>query len=228
MNSSIWSFPWFTIPVLLFFIAGLGLLLIWPYGGEIIYLNPWRSEPLNTFFRLLTRLGEAPAFVITGLLLLLWRFRFALVFALAGLVITPLSYVLKDQIGTDRPITYFEKEGLREEIVLVPGVELNGGQTSFPSGHTMAAFGLYGTVALLTACSIPWLGLACAWTAILVGISRIFLVQHFLLDVLGGASIGLLVALICWRVNSRIQAKFKLLDAGLFTHLPFPPRAGRN
>ena len=162
-------------------------------------------------------MGEVPAFVGTGLLLLLWRYRYALLFALAGLLVTPLSYLLKDKIGTDRPITYFEKENIRELVVVVPDVDLNGGQTSFPSGHTMAAFALYGVVALTAGRLLPWLGLACAWTAILVGVSRIFLVQHFLLDVLGGAAIGLLLAVLLWRLDQRYAGRFPALNAGLLS-----------
>lgn len=215
MKNGFWAYSWFSIPVLLFFNAGLAMLLFLPYGTEIILLNSWRTEPLNSFFRLCTQLGEVPAFVLLGLLTMTWKYRFSLLIALAGLFISPLSYVLKDQIGTDRPITYFEKAGVRDAVVLVPGVDLNGGQTSFPSGHTMAAFGLYGLLALLTGRALPWLGLAFAWTAILVGFSRIFLVQHFLWDVLGGAAIGLLVAALVWQINERLLKRWPVLDAGI-------------
>jgi len=73
-------------------------------------------------------------------------------------------------------------------------------------------------VALTAGRFVPWLGLACAWTAILVGISRIFLVQHFLIDVLGGAAIGLLLALLLWRFDERFLTKLPILNAGLLRH----------
>lgn len=215
MNKAFWSNPWFLIPVLLFLNAGLLLLLLIPYGYEVLYLNPLRTEPLNTFFRWCTKLGEVPAFVLLGLTSMLWRFRYAFLIALAGLIISPSSYILKDRIGTDRPITYFEKQGIREAVITVPGVPLNGGQTSFPSGHTMAAFGIFGLIAMLSSRRLPWLGLACAWTAILVAISRIFLVQHFLVDVLGGIVFGYAVALLVWGLNQRFFQHWKGLDRGL-------------
>ncbi|MBK6930850.1 MAG: phosphatase PAP2 family protein [Saprospirales bacterium] len=218
MSKDFLASPWFFIPVLLFLNAGLFLLLFLPYGQEILYLNSWRAEPLNTFFRWCTRLGEAPVFVVVGLLALLWRIRYALLIALAGLLISPASYLLKDKIGTDRPITYFEKSGIREAVVTVPGVELNGGQTSFPSGHTMAAFGMFGLVALITGRRIPWLGLACAWSGILVALSRIFLVQHFLIDVLGGTVIGLAIAGLVWSVNRPLNRFGAILDRGLWAN----------
>lgn len=215
MRQNLWSTPWFMIPTLLFLNAGLALLLLIPHGAEILYLNPWRTEPLNTFFRCFTRVGEWPAYVLLGLAGMVWRFRYALLIALAGLIVSPASYVLKDKIGTDRPVTYFEKRGLREAIVVVPGVDLNGGQTSFPSGHTMAAFGLFALAALFVRKQAPWIGAACAWTAMLVAFSRIFLVQHFLVDILGGAVFGLLVAGMVWRINYGIFNRWNALDTGL-------------
>jgi membrane-associated phospholipid phosphatase len=221
MKQAFWSNPWFFIPVLLFLNIGFALLLFVPHGVEIVYLNPFRAEPLNTFFRWTTYLGEASAFVVLGLISMLWRFRYALLLALAGLIISPTSYLLKDQIGTDRPITFFANIGAKDAVVIVPGVTLNGGQTSFPSGHTMAAFGLFGVIALLSGRRRPLIGLACAWTAILVAISRIFLVQHFLVDVLGGALFGLFVAAIVWEINTRWLQQWTGLDKGLL------PQKGR-
>ena len=215
MKGGLWTHPWFLIPVLLFLNAGLAVLLYLPYGAEILLLNPFRAEPLNSFFRFCTHLGEVPAFVFAGFAALFWKYRFALLVALAGAIISPVSYLLKDNFGADRPITYFEKLGLREEVALVPDVDLNGGQTSFPSGHTMAAFGLYALLALMLRPLAPWLGLACAWTAMLVGFSRIFLVQHFLSDVMGGATAGVFVAALVWEIDRRFLRKWPILDKGL-------------
>ena len=122
---------------------------------------------------------------------------------------------MKDQIGTDRPITHFEKAGNREAVVVVPGVDLNGGKTSFPSGHTTAAFGMYGLIALITARRAPWLGVACAWTAILVALSRIFLVQHFLIDVVGGAVLGMSIAWVVGELDRRFFHKWTFFNRGI-------------
>ncbi|MBK9335537.1 MAG: phosphatase PAP2 family protein [Lewinellaceae bacterium] len=207
--------PGFLSRFCFFFNAGLALLLFVLHGVEIIYLNPFRTEPLNTFFRWVTRLGEAPAFVVLGLVSMLWRFRYALLIALAGLIIMPTSYLLKDQIGTARPITYFADHSVSNYVVFVPDVRLHGGQTSFPSGHTMAAFGLFGVIALLGGRRWPLLGLACASTAMLVALSRIFLVQHFLVDVLGGVGRAF-VAAVVWEINTRWLQNHKGLDTGIY------------
>lgn len=209
--------PWFLWPVLAFLAAGVSLLFFLPYGEEILFLNDYRTEPLNTIFRSITKLGEAPVFVVLGLAALFWRFRLSLLIALAGLVISPTSYIAKDKIGVDRPVTYFEKSGRREAVVLVPGEHPNGGQTSFPSGHTMAAFGLYGLLALLLSDRRPWIGLLCAVLAISVAISRVFLVQHFLADILGGSIMGLAVASLVWWLDVRYFQRFGALDRGFLS-----------
>jgi len=215
MKKAFWNNPWFIVPALVFLNIGLALLLFVPYGAEILYLNPFRAEPLNTFFRWVTRAGEAPAFFVLGLIALLWRFRFALLITLAGLIILPTSYVLKDQIGTDRPITFFASIGLKDAVVLVPGEEMNGGQTSFPSGHTTSAFALFGLCAFMVGRRWPLLAFTCFWTAMLVALSRVFLVQHFLADILGGTALGLFVALLVWGIDRQYLQRWAVLDRGL-------------
>lgn len=215
MKQKFWSAPWFFIPVLLFFNIGLLLQLYIPAGQEILHLNPWRSEDLNLFFRNATKLGEPLVFLVIGLLSMLWRFRFAVLFALAGLIITPSSYFLKKLVSKDRPITFFEKNGLRDAVQYDPEIYLNRGRTSFPSGHSMAAFGMYGLLAMFfdRKSFIP--SLICALLAILVAISRVYLVQHFLPDILAGAFLGLsITALVVW-LDQRYFKSIAALNRGL-------------
>ena len=213
---NIWNNPWFTIPVLLFFNAGLLVALFVSYGDEILYLNRIREEPLNSVFRFITTLGEVYPFVMLGVAALFWRYRFALLILLTGLVTQPTVFLLKEKAATDRPITYFKNRGIRQSVVTVPEVDLNTGQTSFPSGHTMAAFGLYSMLTLMAGQRYRKLGLLFATTAILVGVSRIFLVQHFLADILAGAALGLTVSWLIWRLNKLpFSARLSALDKGL-------------
>jgi membrane-associated phospholipid phosphatase len=216
MRRSIWDCPWFIIPVQLFFIAGLAINLVVPHGEEILYLNAWRYEPYNTLFRLATVLGELPLFFLIGIPLLFWSYRYALLIALTGVLTSPIAYITKDQIAKDRPITWFRERGQDTQVVVVPDVFVNSGRTSFPSGHTMAAFGLYSSIAVIAAGRHPRLGLLFALLAILTALSRIFLVQHFLADVLGGAFFGLVVAELARRlVNTAYFRRLRFLDRGL-------------
>ena len=65
------------------------------------------------------------------------------------------------------------------DLHLVPGVQLYA-HFSFPSGHTTAAFCIYGVLAVLSGRPVlQWLFFL---IAALVGISRIYLLQHFMED----------------------------------------------
>lgn len=188
------AYSWFYLPVAIFLLIALVLALTIPYGQEILFFNDLRQEPLNSFFRFVSWWGESWLWFVPGLICLIWRPQVALLIAIAGLIIIPISYVVKDQVGTDRPITYFSNYGMETSVVTVPEVRLNRGQTSFPSGHTMSAFGLYSLIVLILGPTWRKTAFGLAILAIMVGISRIFLVQHFLVDVLGGALLGLTIS----------------------------------
>ena len=202
--------------MLLFFNAGFALAYFTPYGYEILYLNFIRFEPFNSLFQFLTILGEGYAYFVTGLAALFWRYRFALLIALTGLITLPTVYFIKESFAIDRPITFFRNRGLIDLVVTVPGVDLNVGQTSFPSGHTTAAFALFSMLTLLVGEKYRRWGLLFALSAISVGVSRVFLVQHFLTDILGGATLGLFVSWLVWQVDkSPLFQKWKWLDGSL-------------
>lgn len=195
-----WENRWFLIPVLVFW--ALGGVLAWriPYGNEILYFNDLRYEPWNSIFHFLTHCGEAVAFVLFGVALFFWKPRYTLVLALVGGLAMPLNFAFKDYMGVDRPITYFEKNTASIQPILVPGVVLNRGQTSFPSGHSMAAFALYGLLGLMLPTQYRKWGLLLATMAILTATSRVFLVQHFLIDIVVGSILGLILSQICWYI----------------------------
>ncbi len=198
----IWENNWFMIPISLFLGLGMALTLMVPYGDEILFFNDFRREPFNSIFKFLSWCGETWVWIVIGLAALFWRYRFTLLIAMTGLII-PLVFIVKDQVGTDRHITYFREVGRINDVVTVPGEALNTGQTSFPSGHTMSAFGLFSILALIAGRQSKKRVLLLAVLAISVGLSRIFLVQHFLVDVLGGALLGMVVSGFVWWVNDR-------------------------
>jgi len=217
LNRSIWDIPWFTIPVLLAFLGGLLFMFLVSYRSEILMLNAWRMEPLNAFFWFWTKMGETYPYLAALFLCLFWRFRYALLIGMAGILVVPYAYFLKDWIGVMRPLNWLGEQGLRDKLVVVPYVELASGYTSFPSGHTIAAFTLYTLLALMVPKSRAFWGLFFAIMAVLVGISRVFLAQHFVADVLGGVVFGLLLASVVWQIGQ--MATFRTntgLDRNLF------------
>jgi membrane-associated phospholipid phosphatase len=212
----VWENKWFAIPVLIFLVVCTLLLFLVPYGNEILFFNNWREEPYNTIFRICTALGEGFVYGAIILAAFRWRYRFSLLIALSGMLILPVGYVLKDKIAVERPKTFFEHKGIYGEVVVVPEVELNSGRTSFPSGHTMSAFALYSMLTLIMGRRYERWGLFFALLAMLVAISRIFLVQHFLADILAGAVAGLVCAQFLWWLNGRpFFQRLVVLDKGM-------------
>lgn len=208
---SIWHCPWFLIPVLLFFVAALCFTLYFPYGSELFLLNPARSEPLNTFFLFATKLGEEKIWLIVILLLLFVHRRYAFLMLLTMGIVALVAAVVKHYAGVLRPNSWMELNNLKDYIVTVPYVKLLGGHTSMPSGHTMLAFALCSLATLMLPVRYRIFGLALAWTAILAGLSRMFLVQHFLRDVLVGATFGLLISDLVWQLDRRFIKNWWLL-----------------
>lgn len=205
MAKSIWNCPWFLIPVLLFFVGGLVFTYWMPYGYELLLFNAWRVEPYNTFFRWATYLGEAPLWVLVALILLYKRRPYGLALGAALLFLAPFVAIVKHLLAVPRPNTWMDLYNLQSLVVKVPEVQLMGGYNSLPSGHTMVAFTLFSLVTLMLPARYQRVGFLFAVLAMLAGISRIFLVQHFLTDVLLGAGLGLVVSDVIWQIKRRLS-----------------------
>lgn len=172
-------------------LLGLLLYLNHDHGYWVLFFNERHTPFLDFFFAYWTHTGSTLFFVILAALYLIMCFRKGLVLAITGISVLFVSRLLKQVIfvGVPRPAKYFEG------VVTLKIVE---GSThvlynAFPSGHTMAAFAL----ATFFALSIQknWASIALLLGAFLCGISRIYLGQHFLVDVLAGSLIGLLLSL---------------------------------
>jgi undecaprenyl-diphosphatase len=148
-------------------------------------------QPLMIGF---TFLGNSLPLCIIGLgsaAWMLWRgHRLAALLTAITLLGLPLNMLIKEVIGRPRP------DGSLVSVVL-PTIGL-----SFPSGHAMASTMLYGFLAALA-----WMhvkspsrrfqaaaGFAC--TAIMISISRVYLGAHWISDVVGGWTAGLVCLVI--------------------------------
>lgn len=189
--------------VLLLTVLSLGLafhLLVPDFGTEL-WINDHHLPVLDIFFKYYTHVGDGLILLPLGILLLATHtplLRLALwAFGIKTIVIQlSKNWIFK---GTPRPKTYFESKGL--VLQYVEGVQVHGFD-SFPSGHTATAFAWLGVLLLYIGylqigqrSKKVW-GLALCLLAVLVGISRIYLVQHFVVDTLAGALVGLASVLI--------------------------------
>jgi membrane-associated phospholipid phosphatase len=175
---SFWKNPYISWPISAAVGLGLGTIAACAHGDEILRLNSLRQSPLNELFLFKKKKIQA-AMLVGGM----------------GLAMIPINYYVKHFIGTDRPITFFEKKGVLDQLVTVPSVEMNGGQTSFPSGHSSSAMALATLMAGIFQADVrkrPTLAILLVLIPILTGFSRIFLAQHFAVDVLGGWLLGII------------------------------------
>lgn len=171
------------------------LVAIIPKGNEVLAINGLHNHFLDFFFVNVTNLGEGVVFVPLVLVTLFLRFEYTLTTVLSAGFLAAIVSLFKRVLfyGVLRP-----RRVLSQELLYyVPGVEVHG-INSFPSGHTATVF----TIALLTALFfrnrlVTILSLA---IALLVGCSRMYLLQHFMLDVASGAAMGFLSVFLAWRI----------------------------
>ncbi|MGB0838804.1 MAG: phosphatase PAP2 family protein [Chitinophagales bacterium] len=177
----------------LFFILGALLLLIYPKGDIVLLLHEHHSIWKDFFFKYITFLGDGALFGI--LLLLFWWNNKQYIPLLIGVILVQTIIVqgMKRFVFAEllRPKGFFENT--QEVLHFVEGVSVKVYHT-FPSGHTATAFAIATLLALIMK-KQAW-SICLAIFAILVGISRIYLAQHFLVDVFFGSMIGILTVLL--------------------------------
>ncbi len=205
----------FFLPYLLFLlIAGFALASM-QQGDALFLLNGYRSTWLDGFFRYATLLGEGSFFVLAGALLLFLAFRYALVLPFMGLLVSLATQLSKRFFAHPRPYAYLRAAGLDDRVVPIEGVDIYTGMNSFPSGHTMAAFALFTYLALCTPYK-RFSGLLFFALAMMVGVSRIYLLHHFLKDVYLGSFMGVLLGLTGFLIAEYLPAsRYPWLDRSL-------------
>jgi len=188
---------YFLIPYI-FTLAVCGMLLIIYSKPELhILFNSVNSIYSDFFFKYLTNLGDGVVIAILFIVLLFVRYRYAFAFLAGSLVTSGVVNILKKVVFTDiyRPSKYFE---LYESYQLhfVDGVKLHALQ-SFPSGHSATSFNLFLMLAILVDNNI--LKTLFFILAALVAYSRVYLSQHFLIDISAGSFIGVIFILLFYQ-----------------------------
>ena len=184
-----------SLSICLIIISILGLLILF-IGNEnlFLYVNQNLSPILGQPARFFSLLGES--WVMGGLLLLSFNmaFRQSLLVGFTWLSGAIHSWIFKLWLckGWPRPFEFYSQKGIA--LNLVEGVKLHH-WNSFPSGHTLTAFSIVFLIRVL----FPKLPSQYTYLAILLasfcGFSRIILVQHWPMDVLGGMVLGCSAAL---------------------------------
>lgn len=183
---------------LAFLVVGLFYLLAFPHGALVMLINKHSVPELDWPMRFLTDVGLGSTIAVMGILLSLFRLRYALM-ALFNLAIVGIfTGALKNIFfhGFLRPLSYFGPDEFYRVVTTAEPNYFN----SFPSGHTMAIFGFLSLVTCFT--EKKWVGVISFFVALAVGVSRIYLCQHFFIDVYFASVFGLLsTAITLWGSN---------------------------
>jgi membrane-associated phospholipid phosphatase len=170
-------------------VAFLGLILLPFYDkGEIeLVINAQHHPFLDSFFSTVTHLGDGLILIVPILLFLFHKYCYLALITLASGIHLLLVHLGKKWLfhGMPRPAEFFKDIPFYE----VPGVTLHH-WGSFPSGHTATAFMLASFFYLVLPKKFKLHSILMG-IALLVGISRVYLMQHFLVDIWAGALIGL-------------------------------------
>jgi len=180
----------------LFLIISILLLVCLSKEEVFLWINSSHTVFSDFVFQATTYLGDGIFAAIMVVLLALYKIRLGLVgmfsFVGTGLLVQFLKKIIfPDQF---RPLRYFE--GI-QDIYVIPGLDTHS-FFSFPSGHTATSFGVFFLLTLVVSDYTKikgksLLGVVFCFIAIAVGYSRIYLAQHFLIDVLVGSAIGIIV-----------------------------------
>ena len=192
-------FP-FLVPTLVLALV-LGTLLLLCSKGELHLLL---CQPHTTFLDkvvpLFTNLVDWLPY-LTVVLLLFYRAGWATFLASNLLLSTLIVQPIKHIVHAPRPITWFAENMPDVALPLVEGVKMNL-WLSFPSGHTTTFFVLFFTLSIiLCAENIKGkniLSFSCFLCATFGAYTRIYLSQHFALDIFTGILIALFSTLILY------------------------------
>jgi membrane-associated phospholipid phosphatase len=171
----------------------IALFFIFTYKKTTIhiYMNQFVGNPvLNFFFYYITYLGDGAVAGFILLLILLYNTRLGIYATASFLTATLFSIFLKNFFFDDvnRPyfiFSYLEPYKLRR----VEGLDLFI-HNSFPSGHATQAFSIF--MCLVFVSRNQLLKLLFFGLAMLTALSRVYLSQHWLADIIAGSAIGLL------------------------------------
>jgi undecaprenyl-diphosphatase len=179
---------------------------------KMIYLqvNEPHFEPLNQIMLLFSQYGRGVAWTLIGVLLFVfggWTGRkTAIVMAIAMLILIPIGTIAKEAVGRLRPSM------LEAELLMAP----DSGY-SFPSGHAVIVSS--GAAIMLTLCRGSYkkltVSIGLAVEAALVCFSRVYVGDHYPLDVAGGIILGVGIAFLFISITKRVEQLLQPLTKAL-------------
>lgn len=202
----IYKTRYFLLPWVVFLVVAGIALSVFSVSEIHLAINARNNAFLDWLMPWVTLGADGWTIVVACLLMIAWHRRAGIFISVAALFTSSVTWLLKSTIffGTPRPKWYFTHTE-KFDLHYVPGV-VNWEYDSFPSGHTTVAFAFFFAIALCI--RQRQMAALLFVAAISVAYSRVYLSQHFLLDVYFGSVIGTIGTLIVFAEASR----FKLID----------------
>ena len=179
-----------------FLLFGAFLVLFIPKGELILFISDHRHPFMDQFFRYFTHLGNDTICIILFVVFLFVKFAHAIRILVLTIVQALVVYLFKHFWFNNlpRPRVYFS--GIAE-LNFIEGVKIHGYDT-FPSGHTVTAFALAMLLSIMFH-NRTYLSFLLFIGATLVAFSRVYLMQHFFVDVYIGSILGVLASLVTYK-----------------------------
>lgn len=205
--------------VALFFLAFAILIGLTDKGDVVWWFTNHQTPALNYFFKYITHAGDGYVLIPLALIMMYrsWLHFFTLL--IATIIQTVFVQLGKQWLFASavRPRLFFEEKGIL--LNFIEGVDVHGFH-SFPSGHTAVAFTMATVLIMFSSrVSMQWFWFV---LALIVGISRIYIHQHFAIDVFAGSLIGLLSGYLAYLILKNTTSKTKF-HKGLKDYLRSTP-----
>lgn len=191
--------PFLVPTIVLALVLGIALLIT-PKAELHLALCQPHTTGLDTIVPIITNLVDWLPYVVV-VLLLFYRAGWATFLASNLLLSTIIVQPIKHIVCAPRPLTWFAENMPDISLPLVEGVRMNH-WLSFPSGHTTTFFVLFFTLSIIL-CEEDIKGknilsFICFLCASFGAYTRIYLSQHFALDIFAGILIALFSTLVLY------------------------------
>ena len=165
-------------------------VLFFPKGEFELLINQFHYPSLDLFFKYSTYLGDGILLAVLLICSLFYNYYTAILTAFTIIFQSVIVSIFKRWIfeGLERPLAFF---GESVNLNFVDGVDVHSSNT-FPSGHTATAFALFALLFIAMKYRGTIISILFFILASVVGLSRIYLLQHFVVDVYFGALFGIL------------------------------------
>ena len=195
-------------------------LLVFPKGELELLINQYHTPGFDLYFKYITNLGDGTFLAMLFVAMLFYNYYFSLVTVFFIVNQSLIVSLFKRWIfsGMPRPSLFFPEGTTLNFVDGVEVLKLN----SFPSGHTATAFSLFFLLSIILGKKFSWISGLFFFLAFSVGFSRVYLMQHFVVDAWFGAIFGVVsVVLAIWVIEvffseKRIQKLSTSSLRGLF------------